>query len=212
MKLSKLILTGIFANIFLININLWCLTSAYHTHPKEEGSLKKNFFAGILLGSYHIKDDRFERIYRKKRSILGIEVIYELYKKHKYIIEGAFSFKFYSTDGYSTITGDYTKFSLRPYVLNFRTKYKLSEFFNPFTGFGLDYYSYKEECPTLKTTQGSKMGYHIEIGGCLEIPKLEKFGIRGYLRYSVVNAEENNIKVELGGVEFGMGIFYKFSI
>ena len=211
MKLKKLILTGIFINIFFIN-NLLCLVPAHQTFKKDKGSIKRSFLAGFLLGNYHIKDHRFERIYEKKRSIFGIELIYDLYRKHKYIIEGAFSFKFFSAEGYSTITKDYTKFSLYPYILNFRTKYDFSKIFKPFAGFGFDYYSYKEECPALKTTQGGKMGYHIEIGGSLKIPNLERVEIRGYLKYSTVNTQKDNIKVELGGTEFGMGIFYRFSI
>jgi hypothetical protein len=164
------------------------------------------------LGNYKIKDERFERIYNKKRTIIGLEFIYELYKNQKYRIETGFGLKFYSTNGYSTVTNDYTEFKLRPYILNFRVNYYISEFFEPFAGFGFDYYSYKEDCPALISTEGGKFGYHVEIGGCVGFPKLKWLGLRGYLRYSVINTEENNIKVELGGLEFGVGMFYRFSL
>jgi hypothetical protein len=209
MKIIKFVFIIIFINSLLINS--FCLTN---TQQKLKDFSKRNFWAGILIGNYNVKDERFEKIYRKKRSILGFELIYEFYreKTDKYIIEGGLSLKFYSVDGYSTITKDYTKFYLHPYILNLRGKFQITEIFKPFVGFGFDYYSYKEECMALKTTYGGKIGYHIEVGGCLEIPELKDFGIRGYLKYTIVNTEENNIKVKLGGNEFGVGIFYRFSI
>ena len=83
--------------------------------------------------------------------------------------------------------------------------------FTPYLGAGVDIFLYKEESH-ISSISGLTTGFHMEGGVYYRPPLFEFIKIRAVLRVSRAVAKENNIKVNLGGLELGLGLLYCFDI
>ena len=89
--------------------------------------------------------------------------------------------------------------------LLYQTKYVI-----PFVGYGGDWFSYSEKS-ALADTSGSASGDHFQGGLYIIIPGMESLRIKLYYKSTRVTAVENEIEVELGGPEIGIGVSYGFN-
>lgn len=181
--------------------------------PKKEAVSPKaleNTLIGFSWGGYQIPTDLFNQVYGTGGSIFAFDLSRIVFSKKNTNLALSLEGRYYSKTGASTVTKEETKFSIYP--VSFSAKSMVfTENFVPFFGIGADYYSYKEESP-LHETSGSAFGYHIQGGTYYQIPSLKGLKLKVYLKLTKAVANENNMDVELGGMEFGIGFTYGFNI
>jgi hypothetical protein len=122
--------------------------------------------------------------------------------------------RLYQKTGAATVSQEEAKFSLKPIIsiaprLLFHTKYAIL-----FAGGGIDFYSYKEESSlygTAGSISNSASGSHFQAGIYLIPPTIEFLRIKLYYKFTKVKALENEIEVELGGNEYGVGLCFGFN-
>ena len=179
---------------------------------------KENFYntmVGFTVGSYKIPDARFAEIYKDESSpIYGLNLSRTLVSLGNFQFDISAEARLYQKTGASTVSQEEATFSLKPIIsiaprLLFQTKYALF-----FAGGGIDFYSYKEESP-LYGTEGSisnsVSGSHFQAGVYFIPPTIEFLRIKLYYKFTKVKALENEIEVELGGNEYGVGLCFGFN-
>ncbi|MFO7979511.1 MAG: hypothetical protein R6V00_01605 [Candidatus Aminicenantes bacterium] len=169
----------------------------------------KNTMAGITMGSFSIASDRFKEIFMNPSTVTGIEASY-LFPIKSHFLGLTLEVRGLSQAGHSTVTNRNIYFSLTPLTLTGKYMALLSDF-TPYFGAGIDLFFYKEESH-ISLISGITPGLHIEGGVYYKPPLFEFIKIRAVLRISRAFANENDIKVNLGGLEFGLGILYCFNI
>lgn len=176
----------------------------------EEIVMVENTVMRIYAGFYSIQDDRFKMIYEDKGCIYGFGLSQKIFSSHKHYLSFSLDFKFFSKKGESTITKEATKLVLKPIsmgvVYTFVTKPVI-----PCAEVGWDYLPYKEKS-LVHSTSGSAWGFHLQGGILIPVKVLKFTKVKLYLRYSSAKTEENNLKVNLGGIEYGLGIVYGFNL
>jgi len=207
--------------LFLMVINLGIFVSPFgkpgfaQTY-KEDSSEKiditnqKNSMVGLTAGSLSIASQRFKDFFKKAGIVPGMEASH-IFSSHNHTFLGfSLEIKRISRTGKSTITSRNTFFSLIPISLTGKFLMGNNEI-SPYLGAGIDLYLYKEKSG-MGNTSGATTGFHIEGGVYYHSPLFEFIKIKAALRFSRAVANENNIKVNLGGLEFGVGILYCFDI
>ncbi|MFW6123964.1 MAG: hypothetical protein ACOC5G_01970 [Acidobacteriota bacterium] len=169
----------------------------------------KKIMAGLIMGSYRVSSDRFKEIFENPNSVTGVEGSY-LFPTSGHVIGFSFEVRGFSKTGHSTVTNQNTFFSLTPLTLTGKYITFLHDF-TPYLGAGIDLFFYKEESH-LSLVSGSTPGFHIEGGIYYQPPLFQFIKIKAALRISRAIASENDIKINLGGLEFGLGILYCFGI
>lgn len=185
---------------------------------REEAAPKENFYntmIGFSVGSYKIPDARFAEIYKDEASpIYGLNLSRTLVSLGNFQFDISAEARLYQKTGAATVSQEEAKFSLKPIIsiaprLLFQTKYAIL-----FAGGGIDFYSYKEES-SLYGTDGSisnsASGSHFQAGVYLIPPTIEFLRIKLYYKFTKVKALENDIEVELGGNEYGVGLCFGFN-
>lgn len=121
-------------------------------------------------------------------------------------LEVWFGGSYFSKKGELTFTKEETK--LKIYPLGAGLKYRLSEgTFSFYLGAGLNYYQYKESNPLGDISKGG-LGYIGKIGSYMKITG--GFLIDLYLNYSYCKLKPADFKINIGGLEAGVGIGYRF--
>lgn len=176
----------------------------------EEIVLVENTVMRIFAGFYSIQDDRFKMIYEDQACIYGFGVSQKIFSSHKHYLSLSIDFKFFSKKGESTVTQEATKLILKPIsmgvVYMFVTKPVI-----PCAEVGWDYLPYKEKS-LVHSTSGRAWGFHLQGGILIPVKVLKFTKVKLYLRYSSARTEENNLEVNLGGIEYGLGIVYGFNL
>ncbi len=179
---------------------------------------KENFFntmIGLTVGSYKIPDARFAEIYQDESAPLyGLNLSRTLASVGNFQFDISVEARMYQKTGAATVSQEEAKFSMVPIItiaprFLFQTKYIM-----PFAGAGLDFYSYKEESPLygdIGSISNSVSGWHYQAGVYLIPPTLEFLRIKLYYKFTKVRAIENEIEVELGGNEYGVGLCFGFN-
>jgi len=78
-------------------------------------------------------------------------------------------------------------------------------------GIGGDIVSYQENSD-FHSTSGSTWGYHLEGGVFIKVPRLKFLMLNLYLKITKAIAQEETIEVDLGGLEFGLGLTFGFDL
>ncbi len=176
----------------------------------EYTMLNEKTLVGVFAGAYNIADDRFKQIYEGQAYVFGFGLSQRIHAFHRHFIFISLDFKFYTKKGKSTVTKEDAKLILKPISLGgvymFLTKPVI-----PFAEIGGDYYPYQEESP-LYTTSGSALGFHVQTGVLIPLKVIESLKVKLYLRYSRVKTEENDLEVNLGGIEYGLGLVYGLNL
>lgn len=117
-----------------------------------------------------------------------------------------FGGSYFSKKGELTFTKEETKLEIYP--LGGGLKYRLTTgVFNLYAGAGLNYYQYKESNPLGDLSKGGlgyigKMGSYVKVTGGLLVDL--------YVNYSYCKIKAADFKINIGGIEAGVGIGYEF--
>jgi hypothetical protein len=185
---------------------------------RKEAPPKENFYntmIGLTVGSYKIPDARFVEIYKDEASpIYGLNLSRTLASVGNFQFDISGEARLYQKTGAATVSQEEAKFSLKPIIsivprFLFQTKYIMF-----FVGGGLDFYTYKEESPLYGadgSISNSVSGWHYQAGVYLIPPTIEFLRIKLFYKFTKVRALENEIEVELGGNEYGVGLCFGFN-
>jgi len=185
--------------------------------PKEEQESEEtkypgffNTTIGFTVGTYQNPSSDFREIYGSETDLqYGLNLTRTLGYYQGLQLDASLGVRTYSKNGSSTLDQTPTKFSMTPITLAghilYQTKYGL-----PFVGIGKDWYSYKEES-TLANTSGSTSGWHYELGVYIIIPKIDYLRIKLYYKFTKATTTENDISIDLGGNEYGLGVSFAFN-
>jgi hypothetical protein len=178
-----------------IFLGLWSPSSAADRH---QGTIE------LFLGHYEIKDSRFKDVYQTGGPIQGLALSSAL----AYGLEFYSEIKAFYKVGALTYTKEETKLLLLPFALGLRYAPSWAHLI-PYAGAGVDVYFSYETNPIAKTLNVSK-GTHILAGLYLQFGKSLPIRLSGKVKYTWVTATENEIVLELGGLEYGGGIAFVF--
>lgn len=170
----------------------------------------KNTHIEIFVGVYNIQDDRFKKIYEGQGYTYGFGLSRKIFNLDQHHFFLTLDSRFYSKKGKSTHSDDDTKLILKPVSLG-GTYMFVTKGIIPFAEIGIDNYSYKEES-ILHSTSGTTWGFHLKGGILIPLKVFIPIKARLYLRYSQAETIEDNIEVNLGGIEYGIGIIYEFDV
>jgi len=170
-----------------------------------------NTTAGIMIGTYKNDSGRFDEVYGSGTAIqYGINLSRMLLYFRGFQLDISGEARTLSKTGQSTLSEDEAKFSMIPLSLAgrllFQTKYVI-----PFVGFGADWFNYSEKS-VLADSSGSASGYHFQAGVFIVVPGRDYLRVKLYYKFTRVTATENEIEVQLGGPEYGIGVSYGFNI
>ncbi len=169
----------------------------------------QKFLLGVSGGYYSVSDSDFKDIYSSGSGIYGFLAGMNIWKG----IQVFGSYKFFSVDGKTTYTKEDLKFSMNPLTLALRYNFgKEGWKLKPYAGAGIDFYSYKEdivnESEFMKDTSDSVTGYHVQLGGSVELIKNLCLDLN--FKYTIADAKPYEKTVKLGGTEFGIGLLFVF--
>lgn len=113
---------------------------------------------------------------------------------------------YFSKKGELTFTKEETKLELIP--IGVGAKYRiLSGNFALYVGLGLNYYQYKETNPIGDVSEGG-LGYIGKVGSYVKVS--ERLLIDLYVNYSYCKVKPADFKINIGGLEAGAGVGYRF--
>jgi hypothetical protein len=179
----------------------------------EREQLASNQKLGISINSslYFPHDADFQDVYRSNMFSLGggLSFLYPL--SHKEDLGIALDFIYMAAKGSTSYTDEEIKFSMMPLSLTVFYSRHFGKF-SPFAGIGGDYYNYKEKYPdtfAITETTGSLLGYNLLLGTHLQI--IKSIAVKVYCKLHMAKKTENDIKTNLSGNEYGIGLIYFFN-
>jgi len=113
-------------------------------------------------------------------------------------------------EGRSSYLEDRIKFKLWSFSYALRYLYTFSRI-SLYAGPGLDMVIYREEYPPeflIPTTRGRDLGFHLQGG--VHVYLLPSLALTLNLKYNFLKTEINQIEVDLGGLETGLGLRFGF--
>jgi opacity protein-like surface antigen len=118
-----------------------------------------------------------------------------------------FSGSYYARTGELTYTREETKLKIIPLALGAKYHFNLTRGLNFYGGAGLTYHIYMEENPI---GEANKNGFGFVINAGLLTYVTEGLFLDGYVNYSYCKMKPANVDINIGGLEAGLGIGYKF--
>jgi membrane fusion protein (multidrug efflux system) len=187
---------------------------------------KSRFRVGLTFGRFTINDTNLRGFYLNWfQNIPGIEFSFQAIDNIDIWAAG----KIYADKNLTTYYANESKLTLIPLSLGLRYRPRKFGAFEPFVGAGLNYYSYSETISgetDLEPTKGTAFGFHFQGGSYFHFnrfllrkifPKNNVFLLGEiFLKYNIVKktlAEmlpDGTDKLDLGGMEMGIGIVVKF--
>jgi hypothetical protein len=158
----------------------------------------------FTFGSYNMNEPRFEAAYPSGGPIGGLTLSSALASNINLYLD----IKYYSRQGALTFSQEKTAFYMAPIDLGVRYIYPLG-FFHPYLGAGLDFYFYYEDNP-IGTVLNYANGYHITGGTYLRFVKSVPVMVNVRFKYTWAKTEQNAIQVQLGGLEYCLGLAFTF--
>ena len=114
---------------------------------------------------------------------------------------------FFNKKGEMTYTQEEIKLNITPITVGARYAYPVNEKIAVYGGLGLAYFIYGEEIPPLEDVSESGLGFVIKAGGFMRV-KSGLF-VDAFIKYSTCKVEPADYKVNIGGIEVGIGIGYE---
>ncbi|NOR22610.1 MAG: hypothetical protein GQ476_08010 [Candidatus Aminicenantes bacterium] len=163
-------------------------------------------YAGDVIfkvkGSYfHPSDKAFKDIYGGG-VMYGVEAGAEIRKNLEIWVGG----RYFSKKGELSLTREETKLKIIPiegglrYTLSLRSA-------NLYGGIGISYYLYKETNPIGNVDWG-ELGAVARVGSFVEMN--QRWTIDFYVSYSYCKMRPADFKINIGGIEAGIGIGYRY--
>ncbi|MFQ6037005.1 MAG: AMIN domain-containing protein [Candidatus Aminicenantales bacterium] len=119
---------------------------------------------------------------------------------------------YFRKDGKTSYTQEATQLEITTFSLALRYLRKFSRF-EPFVGAGIDYVVYEETLPegfTPASIGGSDLGFHAQAGTYIEI--LPYLAGKLQVKYNWAKTLEDGVEVNLGGIEYGIGLIFRFNL
>ena len=190
--------TGCLFSIYLLSLPAFSLASSSNEKPIPQGSIE------FLLGNYNMNEPRFEAVYPGDGFIAGVGLSSALVSNINFYLE----IKAYTQKGTLTFTKEETDFVLVPVSLGARYIFPFG-LFNPYAGAGVDFYFYYEDNP-IGTVLNYANGRHFLAGIYVQLHKKVPILINLKLKHTSARAEENDIKIQLGGLEYSASLTFVF--
>jgi len=176
---------------------------------EEEPPLRlPRFSIGLLAGQYLAADELFKEVYGSGGLVYGASLGFDFYRTEEVSIGAVFEARRFTCTGASTYSATETKIGLTPLSLGIEVRLT-RPVFGIWLGGGLDYISYRENS-TLQTTKGSTSGLHVAGGLIIQIPAWSVPALKLAARWTRAKTTENGILVDLGGVEYGAALLFRF--
>ncbi len=166
--------------------------------PIRQGSVE------ALFGNYNMNEPRFDAVYPGGGLMSGLALSAAIVSDVNFYLE----IKYYFRQGKLTFTKEKTNLTLLPVSLGLRYIFPLG-IFNPYFGAGADFYFYYEENP-IGTTLNYANGYHFTGGTYVRFTKSVPVMVNLKVKYTWARAEQEGIRVQLGGLEYGAGLVFTF--
>ncbi len=181
-------------------------------YPKPtEDHLVKKMSLGFSSGYSAFQDRIFQEIYGEGgvffkgeySLLLPIDIeIFDIWT----------SFTYFKKKGKTTVTEEDLELKITTFSLALRYLKKISRF-TPFAGAGIDYIVYKEILPEefiIASVSGSDIGFHLQGGIYFDL--LPSLALKAHLRYLWSKTTEDEVTVNLGGVEYALGLVFRFNL
>lgn len=155
-----------------------------------------------IKGSFFYPSDSAFRDIYGGGMVLGVETSTELSKNFEMWVEGSY----FSKKGELSLTREVTKLKLIPVGGGIRYKLPIRGF-HLYGGLGINYYYFRETNRIGDVISG-------ELGGTAKIGSLVQ--MKGgwildiYLNYSYCKIKPADFKINIGGIEAGIGIGYRY--
>ncbi|UCE43020.1 MAG: AMIN domain-containing protein [Candidatus Aminicenantes bacterium] len=176
-----------------------------------EGPTKKMMAFGFSAGFLTLQDDAFRDVYGEGGTFFRGE--YSFYLPIKIESFDVWTgVTFFQKDGQTTLTEEELKLEITTFSLAIRYLKQFSRF-TPFVGAGIDYIVYKETYPEdfiVASVGGSDLGFHVQAG--VYFDALPSLSIKVHIKYNWAETMEDLVTVNLGGVEYGIGLVFRFNL
>lgn len=187
------------------------------TRAAEEGIYgegptgKKTMVFGFSTGYRAFQDEVFKETYGEGGVFFQGEYSFYLpvNLEHLDIWTGFSSFK---KTGATSVTQEDLELKITDLALALRYLRTYSKF-TPFVGAGIDYVVYKEILPedfAVESVGGSTLGFHIQGGTYYNL--LPNLSLKAHIKYLLAKTTENEVEVNLGGIQYGVGLVFRFDI
>lgn len=170
------------------------------------------FTIGILSGLYLMSEEEFKEVYGSSLFFFGLEYSFNLPIKSVKSLNVWMGFKNMSKSGSTTFLEEEVNLRMLHFSLALRYLYQAGRFV-PFIGPGIDYINYKESYPEdfpIESVEGSKLGFHIQGGSYINIT--DALAAKLFMKYVIAKTTENEVEVNLGGLELGVGFVFRFNL
>ena len=179
--------------------------------PAKTNEKMRKVGVGVSVGYLALQDEVFQEVYGNGGIYSTTELSFVLPFSTRYLDVWTRVSNF-QADGKSTYYEEDTKLKITIFSLALRYLIKSTKL-TPFFGLGMDYYSYKETLPEgfiVPSVGGSDLGYHVQGGVYFRITPgfLAKF----LVKYNVAKTTENDMDVNLGGMEYALGLIFRFNL
>lgn len=142
--------------------------------------------------------------------MLGIEALRVLAAEGPHFVAVTGGFRHFTKKGRATVTQEDARLTLTPVHAGIRYGLSLESLF-PWFEAAFIFCPYKENS-NIKTSRGTSTGYHIQAGLSFRPSLLKGFFFTLFVRHAKLTAEENGIRVDLGGFEYGTGLGFCFNL
>lgn len=174
--------------------------------PDEE----KYIMVGILGGFFFAQDEVFREMYGNSVPYFGPEMTFRFPIRDPHGLDVAVGGRLLRASGKTSYTGEEANLRLTSLSFSMRYSFETGRF-ALFLGPGMDYVRYKEtyaETFPIDLVEGNEAGFHLTGGGYYHLsPALS---LKGYFKYCMAETESQNFRVNLGGMEWGVGFIYRF--
>jgi hypothetical protein len=182
---------------------LLCLVLPFCLSSVLQASGKQGTFE-LVYGRFTPRDAKFKKVYHKGGGIQGLALSGNLVANVNLYLEVK---SFYRT-GELTVSKAKTKFLLLPLSVGVRYIYP-TRWFLPYAGIGTDFFFYYEDNP-IGTVANYAPGYHILGGTYIRASESFPFWLNLKLKYTKAQATYQDRTLELGGVEYAVGLALAF--
>ena len=185
-------------------------TETNYASYAEESPKKKLMAFGFSSGFLTLQDTVFTETYGEGGAFFKGEYSFYLpLKSRNFDIWTGFTY--FEKTGKTSITQEDLTLKITNLSLALRYLRTFSKF-RPFLGAGVDYIVYKEILPeeyVIDSVGGSDLGFHVQ-GGTYFDP-LPYLSLKIHIKYLMSKTTENEVEVNLGGVEYGAGLVFRFN-
>lgn len=180
------------------------------TPAKVDDEMRK-VGAGFSVGYLALQDDVFQEVYGNGGIYYNAELSFVLPFSTRYLDIWTAVSQF-QADGKSTVFDEDTRLKITVFSIALRYLIKPAKL-TPFFGLGLDYYSFKETLPEgfiVQSIGGYDLGFHFQGGVYFRLTP--GFFAKFLVKYNVAETTENGVDVNLGGIEYALGMIYRFNL